>query len=122
MIWVQRGQTVSSRAKPGLAELSDVLKVLSDPTRLMIFEQVMQGVQCNCELGDCLDLPMNLISHHLKVLREAGLINAQRDLVDMRWVYYSVNQEALARLREDLCAFLDPERIRQELPACRAQS
>lgn len=113
---------MSSRAKPSLAELSDVLKVLSDPTRLMIFERLMQGVQCNCELGDCLDLSMNLISHHLKVLREAGLINAQRDPVDMRWVYYSVNQEALGRLREDLYAFLDPERIGQELPACCAQS
>ena len=37
----------------------------------------------------------NLISHHLSVLREIGLVNAERDRVDSRWVYYSVNRMRL---------------------------
>ena len=98
--------------------LADTLKVLSDPNRLMILELLMQGVQCNCELGDKLGLPMNLISHHLKVLREAGLVDAERDPVDARWVYYSINTRLLARLRDELYAFLDPERIVPRLPTC----
>lgn len=104
------------------AELADTLKVLSDPTRLMILNLLMQGVQCNCEIGDQLKLPMNLISHHLKVLRDAGLVDAERDSVDGRWVYYSINKRALNQLRERLSAFLDPQRIQPRLPTCGPQS
>jgi ArsR family transcriptional regulator len=72
-------------------------------------------------LGDQLGLPMNLISHHLKMLREAGLVNAERDLLDARWMYYSVNKEKLTQLREQLSAFLDPRRIQARLPLCGPQ-
>jgi len=103
---------------PTAAELAETLKVLSDPTRLAIFDLLMQGVQCNCEIGSNLKLEMNLISHHLKVLRDADLVDAERDAVDGRWVYYSVNKSALAQLRAQLSAFLDPQRIQPRLPTC----
>ena len=106
---------------PTAAVMAETLKVLSDPTRLGIFDLLMEGVQCNCEIGDQLKLPMNLISHHLKVLRDAGLVDAERDSVDGRWVYYSVNNRALAQLRAQLSAFLDPERIQPRLPSCGPQ-
>lgn len=102
-------------------ELADTLKVLSDPTRLMIFDLLMQGVQCNCELGNQLKLPMNLISHHLKVLRDAGLVDSERDPVDARWIYYSINKRALNQLHAQLDAFLDPQRIQPRLPTCGPQ-
>ena len=104
-----------------VTDLANTLKVLSDPTRLGIFDLLMQGVQCNCELGGKLDLPMNLISHHLKVLREAGLVEAERDPVDARWIYFSINEPALNHLREQVSAFLDPERIQPRLPTCGPQ-
>ncbi len=107
---------------PGPDELSITLKVLSDPTRLRVLNLLLQGVQCNCELGGKLDLPMNLISHHLKVLREAGLVDAERDPHDARWVYYSINPERLERLRAQLDAFLDPARVKARLPACRPRT
>ena len=100
------------------AALAETLKVLSDPTRLVIFDVLMQGVQCNCEISDRLKLPMNLISHHLKVLRDAGLVNAERDPMDARWVYYSINPRVLTQLREQLAAFFDPQRIQPRLPTC----
>jgi ArsR family transcriptional regulator len=106
---------------PTAGDLSATLKVLSDPTRLAIFDLLMQGIQCNCEIGDTLKLPMNLISHHLKVLRDAGLVNAERDLVDARWVYFSINKPALNQLREQVSAFLNPERIQPRLPSCGPQ-
>ena len=106
---------------PTPAELAETLKVLSDPTRLAILDLLMQGVQCNCEIGSGLTLPMNLISHHLKVLRDAGLVDAERDSVDGRWVYYSVNKSTLAQLRAQLSAFLDPQRIQPRLPTCGPQ-
>ncbi len=109
---------MSGEKQPDIAELARMLKVLSDPTRLAIFERLVQGVQCNCEIGDNLDLPMNLISHHLRALREAGLVNCERDPADGRWIYYSINARALARLRDMLCAFFDPERIHARLSIC----
>ncbi len=99
-------------------KLVKTLQVLGDPTRLAIFDLLMRGVQCNCEIGDHLKLPMNLISHHLKTLREAGLVNAERDPGDARWIYYSINPQALQQVREELGAFLDPARIQQRAPAC----
>ncbi len=104
-----------SRKTNGLAQR---LQVLGDPTRLAIFNLLMDGVQCNCELGGKLRLPMNLISHHLKALRDAGLVKAERDGQDARWIYYSINQPKLNELREELAAFLDPARIQSRAPAC----
>jgi ArsR family transcriptional regulator len=99
-------------------DLANLLKVLGDPSRVAIFDLLMQGVQCNCEIGDHLKMSMNLISHHLKVLRDAGLVNAERDAHDARWIYYSVNQRALTGLRERLDAFLDVKRIQPRQPKC----
>ncbi len=107
---------------PSAGALADILKVLSDPTRLTILELLMQGVQCNCEIGGKLKLPMNLISHHLKVLRDAGLVNAERDPLDARWIYYSINPETLTAWREQMSAFLDPERIQPRALTCGPQT
>ncbi len=106
---------------PAVTDLVGLLRVLSEPTRLTIFDLLMQGVQCNCEIGDRLGLPMNLISHHLKVLREAGFVNVERDPLDARWMYYSVNREKVIELREQVSAFLDPQRIQPRLPTCGPQ-
>lgn len=103
------------------AGLAASLKVLADPTRLAILDLLMEGMQCNCVIGDQLGLPMNLVSHHLRVLREAGWVNAQRDPLDSRWVYYSVNEHKLTQLRQQLAAFLDPKRIQPRLPTCGPQ-
>lgn len=81
------------------------LGALAEPRRLQILHMLMEGVQCNCELGDALDMAPNLISHHMRVLREAGLVDMERDPDDARWVYYSVNLEALAGLGRSLGVF-----------------
>jgi DNA-binding transcriptional ArsR family regulator len=48
-----------------------------------------------------------LVSNHLAVLRQAGLVRARRDDEDGRWIFYRVNREAAAALRERLAALLD---------------
>lgn len=67
-----------SRSPVNLEILTERLKVLAEPKRLLIFNLLMEGVQCNCELGDFLDMPPNLISHHLSKLRAAGLVDVQQ--------------------------------------------
>ncbi len=99
------------------AEVAVVLKALSDPNRLRIFAELMRGDSCNCELAEQLELPANLLSHHLKVLAEAGLVYSRRDRVDSRWVYYSVDRAAAARWQAWFAAFFDPGRI-QTRTAC----
>ncbi|HBY92786.1 MAG: metalloregulator ArsR/SmtB family transcription factor [Ardenticatenaceae bacterium] len=105
-----------------LQTLAKRLKVLAEPKRLLILNLLMQGVQCNCELGDHLQMAPNLISHHLSVLRQAGLVEAKRDGLDARWVYYSVNRAALEELNTAFGAFFDPARIQPRHPVCGPQN
>lgn len=101
-----------------LDKLARQLKVLAEPNRLQIINLLMGGVQCNCELGDALGSRPNLISHHLRMLREVGLVEVERDALDARWVYYSLNRQALEDLMATFGAFFDPARIKERHPAC----
>ncbi|MFN2188741.1 MAG: ArsR/SmtB family transcription factor [Candidatus Promineifilaceae bacterium] len=92
-----------------------MLKSLAEPKRLRIFAELMQGDSCNCELGDKLGLPPNLLSHHLRSLSEAGLVTSRRDSIDGRWIYYSVDREAAARWQAWFRSFLDPHRIQDRI-------
>lgn len=99
-------------------DVMHVLRALADPNRFRIFELLMQGDSCNCELNEKLGMPPNLLSHHLRILREAGLITSRRDVVDSRWIYYSVDREAVAYWREWFVWFFDPARVRQRAVLC----
>lgn len=105
-----------------IPELINWLKVISEPKRIMLLEKIISGVQCNCELGDELQMAPNLISHHLSVLRSAGLIDSERDPVDGRWIYYSVNLQALSELKTVINDFLDENRIQPRRLTCGPQS
>lgn len=63
----------------------------------------------------------NLISHHLKVLREAGLVDIERDAQDGRWVYYSINRQALDELNQTFGSFFDPQQIKPRRLTCGPQ-
>src|SRR5512133_3713647 len=97
-------------SKEQVTDLARWLKVLAEPNRLLLLEQIIEGVQCNCELGAALQMAPNLISHHLSVLREAGLVNVERDPNEARWAYYSVNLKPLEEFRQACNAFFDPGR------------
>ena len=105
-----------------LQQLAEWLKVLAEPKRLLIFNLLMQGVQCNCELGEQLEMAPNLISHHLSVLRQTGLVEMERDALDGRWIYHSVNRAALNDLNAAFGTFFDPARIQPRRPTCGPQS
>jgi ArsR family transcriptional regulator len=79
-------------------ELSKVFKALGDPVRLRLASLIAShegGEACVCDLTDAFDLSGPTISHHLKVLREAGLIVGERRGT---WVYYRIQPGALRRL------------------------
>ena len=110
------------KAPVNLLSLAERLKVLAEPKRLLILHMLMEGVQCNCELGEALNMPPNLISHHLRLLRKAGLVDVERDAQDARWVYYSINESALEEVRSAFDRFFDPQRIKSRRQVCGPQS
>lgn len=102
----------------GLAEAASFFKVLADPNRLRIFGVLMEGDSCNGELNQKLGLPPNLLSHHLRVLREAGLVYSRHDTVDARWIYYGVDRAAAQRWHSWVTELLNPDRIQERLCLC----
>jgi len=79
-------------------DLSRIFKALSDPVRLRLLSLIashLGGEVCVCDLIGPFDVTQPTISHHLKVLREAGLVASERRGT---WVYYQVVPEALTRL------------------------
>jgi ArsR family transcriptional regulator len=120
---MSRNSSISNSERPGnLKAITRWLKVIAEPKRLQILDLLMQGVQCNCELSDALGMAPNLVSHHMNVLRQAGLLSVERDAVDSRWVYYSINRSALDELNAAFDAFFDAERIQPRQPQCGPRS
>ena len=70
---------------------------LSDQTRLALIDRLKDGEQCVCELTDALHAGQSRLSFHLRVLKEAELIQDRRE---GRWIYYSLNREALEDLED----------------------
>lgn len=101
--------------------LTRQLKLIANSKRLQILNLLMEGVQCNCELSDALNMPINLISHHMGLLRKAGLVNVERDGVDARWVYFSINEQALQDFYLAYSNFFDLSRIQPRHPKCGPQ-
>ena len=75
------------------------LAALGDPTRLRIMRTLAAGELCVCRLRDAVPVPANLLSYHLKVLRDTGLIRGTRR---GRWVDYSVVTEVVDELATGL--------------------
>jgi ArsR family transcriptional regulator len=90
---------VAEPVSSGTAErIAPLLKALADPVRLRLVSLVAAhegGEACVCDLNDAFDLSQPTISHHLKVLHEAGLLEREKRGV---WVYYRVDGKALADL------------------------
>jgi ArsR family transcriptional regulator, arsenate/arsenite/antimonite-responsive transcriptional repressor len=88
-------EPIDEAAAAGLAQ---VFKALADPVRLRLVSLIgahQGGEVCVCELTEAFDLTQPTISHHLKVLREAGIIDSERRGT---WVYYRLEAAALERM------------------------
>lgn len=84
------------------ARLARAFKAVGDPTRLRLLSLIAAhdgGEACVCDLTDAFALSGPTISHHLKVLREAGLVTGDRRGT---WIYYRVRPDVLATLAQVL--------------------
>ena len=85
---------------PFVADDARLLKALADETRLGIVLQLReQGEVCQCDFAACCAVQQPTVSHHLRVLREAGVVDAEKRGV---WMHYRLDPAALERLRRYL--------------------
>lgn len=91
-----------------LAFLLRGLQAMAHPKRLRILALLAEGEMCVCDITEGLGISQPLASHHLRVLKEAGLVQDRRDA---QWVYYRLDVEALRRFHAAYARLVDPERI-----------
>jgi ArsR family transcriptional regulator len=114
-----KSQKPNCTTDPRIIELAEALKVLSDPNRLRIMCLLSKGEQCVCEVEQKLSMSQQLSSHHLNVLKEAGLLEVRKVGT---WSHYSIDKERLKEVDEVFEFFLDHRRVKQATgrptPAC----
>jgi ArsR family transcriptional regulator len=79
--------------------MAEIAKALGDPIRMQLVDVLRKhaGEVCVCELVPLFDLSQPTVSHHLKVLRDAGIVGSERRGL---WAYYYVNPESLEEVVE----------------------
>jgi ArsR family transcriptional regulator len=98
---------VEALATQTAGQLAPMFKALSDPIRLRLLSLIASTSEvCVCDLTDAFEVTGATISHHLRVLRETGLVDADRRGT---WVYYRVKQEALDLLGGLLTGSAQPQ-------------
>jgi DNA-binding transcriptional ArsR family regulator len=85
-----------------------VLRALADPNRLRLFRALRDKERCVRDLVDAAGLPQPLVSHHLRVLSDAGLVQARRA---EGFSLYAVSPEGMAAARDTAMELLDPDRV-----------
>lgn len=85
----------TKKSKNSLNQTADFLKVVAEPNRLKILCVLRKQEKCVCEIRQFLDLPQNLVSHHLKVLKNFGLIGSRKEGTK---VFYFLNKKNIKKL------------------------
>ena len=97
--------------------LVEALKALAEPARWQLLGQLGAEELCVCHLVEDLGIAQPLVSHHLRVLREAGIVESERF---KQWIYYRVRPDVLADLGRQLSALADaaPTASERRRPCC----
>lgn len=74
-----------------MANIADIFKALGDETRIGIVRMLLGKSLCVCDIIEAFQLTQPAISHHLKILKQAGIIT---DSKEGKWVFYRINDEA----------------------------
>lgn len=77
--------------------LSKIMKAIAEPNRLQILDMISIGEKCACDILDNFDFTQPTLSHHMKVLIEAGVVTARKE---GKWQYYSLVTENIEEFQE----------------------
>ncbi len=89
-------------------DLITKFKALSDPNRLKIVQLLSEECKCVCKIEESLGLSQNLVSHHLKVLKNAGLVEVCKC---GNWRNYSLKKEVIEQVKNQLENFLITQNV-----------
>ena len=81
-----------------------VFKAMGDENRLTILTLLHTGERCACRLQEALNISQPTLSHHMRILLDAGLVSARKD---GKWIYYSLSEEGARQAGEMLCSVLN---------------
>jgi ArsR family transcriptional regulator len=87
-----------------LSQTVKFLKIISEKNRLKIFCLLKEGGKCVCDIWQCLNLPQNLVSHHLKILKDFGLVSSQQEGLKIK---YSINKKVVKKYSKLLNNYLN---------------
>ena len=92
-----------------------IFKALSDENRIRILKLLQSGEKCACVLLDNLRITQPTLSHHMKILCDAGVIVGRKE---GKWMYYSISGEGMEAVRECLNQLAVHSRGTNEKPCC----
>jgi len=91
------------KSEAKINQLIKFLKIISERNRLKILCLLKKGEKCVCEIWQCLKLPQNLVSHHLKTLKDFNLISSRKEGVK---IFYKLNKKVIKKYLKLLDEFL----------------
>lgn len=97
-------QPQSKEAK-NIKQIADYIRALDEPNRLKILCLLKRGERCVCDIFEPLNLPQNLVSHHLKALRDVGLIDFRKE--GTRVIYFR-NEQNITHFQRLLKNIINP--------------
>lgn len=78
---------------------ANVFKALCDPNRLLILETLQNGDKCACKLLEDLEISQSTLSHHMKILCEAGFVESIRQ---GKWMHYTISNDGFENAKKIL--------------------
>jgi ArsR family transcriptional regulator len=95
---------VNKKSIANLSQTVEFLKIIGEENRLKILCLLKDGEKCVCDIWQCLGLAQNLVSHHLKVLKDFGLVLSRQEGLK---VIYSINKKAVKKYLKLLNNYLN---------------
>ncbi len=94
----------TKKSQKDLDQTAEFLKVIAEPNRLKILCILQQREMCVCEIWQNLNLPQNLVSHHLKVLKDHKLVKSKKERTK---VIYALNSQLISKYNSLLSHYLN---------------
>lgn len=86
--------------------VAHTFKALGDENRIYILKLLRGGEKCACELVEAMEISQPTLSHHMKILVDAGLVSSRKD---GKWTHYTINCDDACQVRRMLMEVLSPE-------------
>lgn len=101
---------INKHALKEVSKTANLLKIIAEENRLKILCTLKKDERCVCDIWRDLDIPQNLASHHLKVLKDAGLIHSRKEGLKM---IYWIDKKVMSKFNSLLNNFLQYDKQKQ---------